>query len=119
VLASYNWQPGSDRYRRLALLVEALFSHMTQLQRPPFHPKWQELAPLAPVAGWTRFKAAQDWVDRNTPSPVAATSSTTSVTVGARASGPQQDEDPALFREFLEWRANRSKQPQAQPQPRR
>jgi hypothetical protein len=118
VLASYNWQPGSDRYRRLALLVEALFSHMAQLQRPPFHPKWQELAPLAPVAGWTRFKAAQEWADRNMPSPVAAASSTNSVTVGARASGPQ-DEDPALYREFLEWRTNHLKQPQPQPQPRR
>jgi TRAP-type uncharacterized transport system substrate-binding protein len=53
VLASYNRQPGSDRYRRLALLVESLFFRMAQLQRPPFHPKWQELAPLAPVAGWT------------------------------------------------------------------
>jgi len=40
VLASYNWQPGNDRYRRLALLVEQLFSHVSQLQRPPFHPKW-------------------------------------------------------------------------------
>jgi branched-chain amino acid transport system substrate-binding protein len=117
VLASYNWQPGSDRYRRLALLVEALFSHMAQLQRPPFHPKWQELAPLAPVAGWTRFKASQEWVDRNTPASVAATSSTTSVTVGARASSGPQDEDPALYREFLEWRANHLKQPQPQPQP--
>ena len=26
---------------------------------------------MAPVAGWTRFKAAQDWIDRNAP-PVAA-----------------------------------------------
>jgi branched-chain amino acid transport system substrate-binding protein len=113
VLASYNWQPGSDRYHRLALLVESLFSRMAQLQRPPFHPKWQELAPLAPVAGWTRFKAAQDWVDRNTPAaPVA--SNTTPAALGARASGAQ-DEDPALFREFLEWRTNRLK-PQ---QPRR
>jgi TRAP-type uncharacterized transport system substrate-binding protein len=67
VLASYNWQPGNDRYRRLALLVESLFSHTAQLQRPPFHPKWQELALAAPVTGWTRFKAAQDWIDRNMP----------------------------------------------------
>jgi branched-chain amino acid transport system substrate-binding protein len=118
VLASYNWQPGSDRYRRLALLVESLFSHMALLQRPPFHPKWQELAPLAPVAGWTRFKAAQEWVDRNTPTTVAAAAAASAnpVTLGARASGPQ-DEDPALYREFLEWRANRLKQPP--PQPRR
>jgi hypothetical protein len=108
VLAAYNWQPGNDRYRRLALLVDSLFSRMAQLQRPPFHPKWQELAPLAPVAGWTRFKPAQDWVDRNN-TPVA--SNATPTALGARASGPQ-DEDPALYRQFLEWRANHLKQQQ-------
>jgi len=107
VLAAYNWQPGNDRYRRLALLVESLFSRMAQLQRPPFHPKWQELAPLAPVAGWTRFKVAQDWIDRNAPVAPVASSATPSA-LGARASG-QQEEDPALYREFLEWRANRAK----------
>jgi ABC-type branched-subunit amino acid transport system substrate-binding protein/TRAP-type uncharacterized transport system substrate-binding protein len=101
VLASFNWQPGSDRYRRLALLVDSLFTHMAQLQRPPFHPKWQELAPLAPVAGWTRFKAAQEWVDRNTPFASAATTGA----LGSHASGPQ--DNPALYREFLEWKANR------------
>jgi branched-chain amino acid transport system substrate-binding protein len=108
VLAAYNWQPGSDRYRRLALLVDSLFSHMAQLQQPPFHSKWQELAPLAPVAGWTRFKAAQDWVDRNAPAPVASTDATAAL--GAHASTPQ--DDPALYREFLEWKANRLKQQQ-------
>jgi branched-chain amino acid transport system substrate-binding protein len=107
VLASYNWQPGSDRYHRLALLTDSLFSRMAQLQRPPFHPKWQELAPLAPVSGWTRFKPAQDWVDRNAP----VASNVTPAALGARASGAQE-EDPALYREFLEWRANRQKQQQ-------
>ena len=29
ILASYNWQPGSDRYRRLSLLVESFFTHMS------------------------------------------------------------------------------------------
>jgi branched-chain amino acid transport system substrate-binding protein len=104
VLASYNWQPGSDRYRRLALLVESLFSRTAQLQRPPFHPKWQELALVAPVAGWTRFKAAHDWIDRN--APVSAASSTS--TLGAHASSLSPD-DQALYREFLEWKANRQK----------
>ena len=100
VLASFNWQPGSDRYRRLALLVDSLFSHLAQLQQPPYHPKWQELAPLAPVAGWTRFSAAQEWVDRNTPVASAATAGV----LGSSAAGSPQ-EDPALYREFLEWKA--------------
>ena len=73
LLASYNWAPNSDRYRRLSLLVETMFDKVAQLQRPPFHPKWKELAPRATVAGWTRFKASQDWLDRNMP-PGAAVS---------------------------------------------
>jgi branched-chain amino acid transport system substrate-binding protein len=105
VLASYNWQPGSDRYRRLALLVESLFSNTAKLQRPPFHPKWQELALMAPVTGWTRFKAAQDWIDRNAPAAAAAAAPST---LGAHASSLSPD-DQALYREFLEWKAGRTK----------
>ena len=69
VLASYNWAPNSDRYRRLSLLVDTMFDKVAQLQRPPFHPKWKEMAPRATVSGWTRFKAAQEWLDRNMPLP--------------------------------------------------
>jgi hypothetical protein len=104
VLASYNWQPGSERYRRLSLLVEQLFGKLSQLQRPPYHPKWQELAPMAPIAGWTRFKTAQEWLDRNTP----MASASPAVTSG-RAAGSQ--DDAALYREFLEWRATRRSPP--------
>jgi branched-chain amino acid transport system substrate-binding protein len=103
VLASYNWQPTSDRYRRLSLLVESLFTRVAQLQRPPFHPKWKEVALKAPVAGWTRFPAAQEWVDRHFPSAgTAAASAAVEVPRGSK-----QDRDDPLYREFLEWRANR------------
>jgi ABC-type branched-subunit amino acid transport system substrate-binding protein/TRAP-type uncharacterized transport system substrate-binding protein len=104
VLATYNWQAGSDRYHRLALLVDALFSRLALLQRPPFHPKWQELALMAPVAGWTRFQAAQDWIDRNMPVASAAPASM----LGAHASSLSPS-DQALYREFLRWKANREK----------
>ena len=103
VLASYNWQPTSDRYRRLSLLVESLFTRIAQLQRPPFHPKWKEVALKAPVAGWTRFPAAQEWVDRNFPSAGAAAASAAVEAPGAS----KQDRDDPLYREFLVWRANR------------
>jgi branched-chain amino acid transport system substrate-binding protein len=103
VLASYNWQPASDRYRRLSLLVDSLFTRIAQLQRPPFHPKWKEVALKAPVAGWTRFPAAQEWVDRHFPSAgTAAASAAVEVPRGSK-----QDRDDPLYREFLEWRANR------------
>ena len=113
LLASFNWQPGTDRHRRLTLLVEALFNNLQALQRPPFHPKWLEVAPLAPIAGWTRFKTAQDWLDRNMPATQV---------LGANAQAGEllangAPTDPKLFREFMEWRANRQKRaPARQPQ---
>jgi len=69
VLAAYNWLPTTDRYRRLSHFVDALFSKVRQLQKPPFHPKWREITLQASVSGWTRFRPAQEWLDHN----VAAT----------------------------------------------
>jgi ABC-type branched-subunit amino acid transport system substrate-binding protein/TRAP-type uncharacterized transport system substrate-binding protein len=104
VLASYNWQPTSDRYRRLSLLVESLFTRIAKLQRPPFHPKWKEVALKAPVAGWNRFQAAQEWIDRNFPPATGAAAASAAVEV---PSASKQDRDDPLYREFLVWRANR------------
>jgi len=116
VLASYNWAPNSDRYRRLALLVDTMFDKVAQLQRPPFHPKWKELAPRATVSGWTRFKAAQEWLDRNMPAGPAVSAASGAAPAPAPAPAPSaaaaemspQQRDP-LYREFLEWRASRAK----------
>ena len=111
VLASYNWPPNSDRYRRLSLLVDTMFDKVAQLQRPPFHPKWKEMAPRATVSGWTRFKAAQEWLDRNMP-PSAGMAAAPGAAPPPSAAAPTapaaQDRDP-LYREFLEWRASRAK----------
>ncbi len=60
----------------------------------------------APVAGWTRFQAAQEWLDRNYP-PAASTAAASAAAEVPRAGGPPNRDDP-LYREFLEWRANRT-----------
>lgn len=104
ILASYNWPANSDRYRRLSLLVDSLFTRIAELQRPPFHPKWKEVALRAPVAGWTRFQAAQEWINRNYPPAGATTSAAADV---QRVTSERPGRDDPLFREFLEWRANR------------
>src|SRR6201987_3942201 len=71
VLAAYNWAPGSERYRKLAQFVEAFFVKFPTFQNPPFHPKWKEVSLAAPLAGWNRLPAAQQWLDKNGISPVA------------------------------------------------
>lgn len=105
VLAAYNWAPNTDRYRRLQLLVDQLFTGIERLQRPPFHPKWKEFAVRAQVAGWTRFRAAQEWLDRNMP-PTAAVSSASGALLSSEAASREND---ALYRQFLEWRAKGGK----------
>jgi hypothetical protein len=93
-----------------------MFDKVAQLQRPPFHPKWKEMAPRATVSGWTRFKAAQEWLDRNMPLPAGTAAASGAapvlapapVAAPAAALAPQEQRDP-LYREFLEWRASRAK----------
>ena len=118
VLAAYSWAPRTDRYRRLELVVNALFSKIKELQRPPFHPKWREVALNAPLPGWTRFAPAQTWLDHNKPAPAAAApQAQNDIGQGkdleslrqfldweARNDGQRSEDREALFRQFLDWR---------------
>jgi branched-chain amino acid transport system substrate-binding protein len=100
VLAVYNWTPHTERYRRLTLFIDAFFSKIKALQRPPFHPKWREVALHAPLAGWTRFAPAQEWLDRNSKAAVPVASENQMPAFEAK---PGEDRE-ALFKEFLDWR---------------
>ncbi|KZD21030.1 TAXI family TRAP transporter solute-binding subunit [Tardiphaga robiniae] len=63
ILAAYNWPQQSDRYRRVARLVDHLFSRLDRLQSPGFDPKWKEVNLRASVPSLSRFKPAQEWLD--------------------------------------------------------
>jgi TRAP-type uncharacterized transport system substrate-binding protein len=108
VLAAYNWTPNTERYRRLARFVDAFFSKIATLQQPPFHPKWKEVALHAPLAGWSRFRAAQEWLDRKSvgmaSSDVRRMFEQFLSDNQARSSAPGMAQDrEMLFRQFLEW----------------
>ncbi|WP_085974092.1 MULTISPECIES: TAXI family TRAP transporter solute-binding subunit [Bradyrhizobium] len=70
-LVAFNWPQHSNRYQRVARLVEYLFSRIDRLQAPGFDPKWQSINLAATVPGLTRFQAAQDWLDRKARSAQA------------------------------------------------
>ena len=108
MLAAYQLAPRQRPLSPPALLVESLFNQSRQLQRPPFHPKWQELSPRVPVDGWTRFEAAQEWLDRTYPTAPVATPGTVAVAPVRDVNPPVGRNDP-LYREFLDWRASRQK----------
>jgi TRAP-type uncharacterized transport system substrate-binding protein len=64
ILAAFNWPQQSDRYRRVARLVDHLFSRLDRLQSPGFDPKWKEVNLRAEVPGLERFRPAQEWLER-------------------------------------------------------
>lgn len=106
VLAVYNWSAGSERYRKVALFVRAFFDRMRELQSPPYHPKWREIDVAAPVPGWTRFAAAQEWIRKarlDTDSPIreAGLKETASPQEAAALSPLERN---ALFAQFVEYR---------------
>ena len=103
VLITNNWQPGTDRYRRVAKFVEALFSHFGELQKPPRHPKWQEVDLAKELPGWQRFPAAQDWLQQ------AKFEEFRTKYQAGNASPTTPTEKQRLFKEFLEWSQNESR----------
>jgi TRAP-type uncharacterized transport system substrate-binding protein len=77
VLFAYGWpKTNIDRYRRVQRFVEAFFPRINDFQRPPRHPKWHDVNLAATLPGWTRFEAAQAWLDSNARAapPATATS---------------------------------------------
>ncbi|MFO1129703.1 MAG: TAXI family TRAP transporter solute-binding subunit [Rhodospirillales bacterium] len=123
VLAVYNWEPGSERYKRVSAFVDAFFDNFAELLKPPRHPKWQEVNLAAQVPGWTRFQPAQDWLDRQpqtagTGYDIALKNSfeefLSFMNQGGRASPDAQSRE-ALFARFLEWRQRQQEPAAGQP----
>lgn len=65
VMAALNSEEKSERYQKLSRFVESFFARFTELGRNSGHVKWSELSVTAPLNGWTRFAAAQKWLDKN------------------------------------------------------
>jgi uncharacterized protein len=59
VLASYNWQPGTDRHRRLTRFCDQLVTKFPEFLKAPRHPKWKEVNLAANLKAWNRFEPMQ------------------------------------------------------------
>jgi uncharacterized protein len=110
VLAAYTWPENTDGYRRIANFVRLFFDNIDRFSDPSRHPKWREVNLAATVPGWTRFRAAQEWLDSH-KSEIAA-----SIDMKRdferfmhdyqRTSGKRlltSSEQDALYQEFLTW----------------
>ena len=119
VLAAYNWPTNTDRYRKLALFVDAFFAKFPTFQNPPFHPKWKETSLSAPLPGWQRLPAAQQWLDSHGIEQGIRSrfESFLQQNPAAARSAQSEADKEALFRQFQAWQADQaSKDAQAQAQ---
>jgi TRAP-type uncharacterized transport system substrate-binding protein len=114
LLATIDAPEGTPRYQRVQRFARAFFANFEGLRDPARHPKWREVNIAAKVSGWTRFKAAQDWLDGRSGIAEAR-----SAGAGA-AAGVAPDEMPPtgvesddaqqkLYQEYREWKRQREK----------
>jgi TRAP-type uncharacterized transport system substrate-binding protein len=64
VLVANNTPKSDESNRRITRFVPAFFGALSELAGPQWHPKWGEVNLAAPLAGWSRFAAAKEWLDR-------------------------------------------------------
>jgi TRAP transporter TAXI family solute receptor len=110
VLAAYNSAPNTDRYRKLALFVDAFFAKFPKFQNPPFHPKWKEVSLNAPLPGWQRLPAATKWLDEHGLANTARGRFDEFMKQNpAAAKNAQSDADrEALFKQYQAWEADKT-----------
>jgi hypothetical protein len=102
------------RYRRVERFVQAFFSKIGDLQKPPFHPKWKEVALNAELAGWVRIRPAQEWLDKAASTAAGSEVGQRRDIVGTAEKSENQHE---LFRQFLEWQKKQTATRRLQPPP--
>lgn len=112
ILAAYSWPENTERYQRVAKFVKRFFDNVDKLRDGPRHPKWKEINLAAEVPGWTRFKAAQVWLDANKTAAAAPQGAEMKTAFNkfledyAKASGVKELSDEqrdVLFRQFMKW----------------
>jgi TRAP-type uncharacterized transport system substrate-binding protein len=101
----------SDDYRKVANLVDIMFTQFQTLLAPGHHPKWSEVNLSSEIEGWRRFPPADDWLKRH--ASIAARPDQRDVFMhflderDRTAGAPQmsQAQKDALFEQFRQWQA--------------
>jgi TRAP-type uncharacterized transport system substrate-binding protein len=111
LLVTYNWTPGTDRYRKVEKFVEAFFSNFDKMREPPRHPSWRQVNLSASVRGWQRLPSAKQWLDRQAAEAPARGLEVAKVRAQAAKEATPHDtsDQERLFKEFLEWSRQRPK----------
>lgn len=90
VLAVYNWNKKGERYKKLEIFVNKLFSQISDFQNMARHGKWDSINLAASVPGWKRFTPASEFLNN------------LEYGVELASNSDDEDNDPS-FDEFRDW----------------
>ena len=113
VLAVYDWPKDTDRYKRLARLVDYLFERFPKLQKEPgYHQRWKDVNLAGQVPGWQRFRPLQEKLDKIAVTTAAPRGVDPAMAreQAARAAPNDRATQDRLFKEFLEWSGKQGRQ---------
>ena len=111
VLAVYDWPSDTDRYQRVARLVDYIIDRFPRLQTEPgYHPKWKDVNLAGTVPGWQRFRPMEAKLKQITSAtPAQAPPAKQKIdhalarAQAARAAPNDPQQQERLFQQFLEW----------------
>lgn len=107
VLVANNTPKWDESNQRVAKFVPAFFGALSELAGPQWHPKWSEVNLAASLAGWPRFAAAKEWLDRTREVQTASVERafeeflSAASPPGSPALSPRVRKQ--LFEEYLKW----------------
>lgn len=111
VMAVTNSKPRSEQHVKLSRFVESFLGKYETLKEKPQHAKWQEVNLYAPVAGWTRFPPAQEWLNKHPQSEaqssgslIASLETKLKATSPAGTAPPSTEQVRTMFLKFLQTR---------------
>ncbi len=60
LMAAYNWPSDHPRRAKVQRMVNALHERLPELQKDPYHPKWNQVDLEKELPGWTRWQDLPD-----------------------------------------------------------
>ena len=128
IMMVYNFPVGNPRRAKITRFIDAFLGRLSDLQRPPRHPRWRDVNLGAAIVGLERYQSVAQWLKTNQP-PIAAAPSRPSkgrrsvqdlfkaFIASESASGGAEQllrlEKPELFARFKAWQKKQRAAPVA------
>ncbi len=113
VLVVNRWPTRHNRHRKMTDFVQALFSKLPEMQKPPYDPEWKKVKLTTTRSNWSRFKASEDWLvehedDRTVAELREDFAEFLKKSGSTKLEALTDEQQTDMFNKFLAWEKNTS-----------